>query len=50
VGKVFAIWIFFLALVAWSLLSTPCNHQDKKLFWLIAWRMRGSAKERAARS
>ena len=47
-GQSFAIWGVFLALVVWRLLSKLCNHQHSKLFWLVAWRMCGSARERAA--
>ena len=46
-GQSFAIWGFFLALV-WWLLCKLCNHPHSKLFWLVAWRMCGSARERAA--
>ena len=47
-GQSFAIWGVFLALVVWRLFSKLCNHQHSKLFWLVAWRMCGSARGRAA--
>ena len=47
-GQRFAIWGVFLALVVSRPLSKLCNHQHSKLFWLVAWRMCESARERAA--